>query len=182
MRRVLKSLILIAACAVVWAPAQARAEGYLSPWGGVNFGSDINNGRAAVGVNAGFMGAGVLGAEVAFGYSPHFFGAVSDFGNNTVVDLMGNLVLGIPIGGTSGLGLRPYVSAGAGIIRTQIDHGNTVDFHPIGGNSDFGLNGGAGVTGYVSNHFGLRGDIRYFKDNSSPSFHYWRLSAGIVLR
>src|SRR5579862_5669584 len=56
MRRAIKSLLLVAAIAVVWAPVQARADGYLSPWGGVNFGggSSVDNGRAAMGVNAGF--------------------------------------------------------------------------------------------------------------------------------
>jgi Outer membrane protein beta-barrel domain len=182
MRRALKSLILTAAVAVVWAPVSAHADGYVSPWGGVNFGSDIGNGRAAVGVNAGFMGAGILGAEAAFGYSPHFFGSTSDFGSNTVIDLMGNLVLGIPIGGTHGAGVRPYVSGGAGLIRTQIDHSKGIDFHPLGSNNDFGWDAGVGITGYMSSHFGLRGDMRYFKDQDSPSFHYWRLSGGIVIR
>jgi hypothetical protein len=183
MRRAIKGLILTAAVALVCAPAQARADGYVSPWGGVNFGSDIDNGRAAVGANAGFMGAGVLGAEVAFGYSPSFFGSQNDFGHNTVIDLMGNLVLGIPIGGTHGAGLRPYVSGGAGLIRTQID-GNTANqiLHPSSKDNDFGWDAGAGVTGYMAQHFGLRGDIRYFKDNDNTSLHYWRLSAGLVIR
>ena len=182
MRRAIRNLTLLAAVALVWAPLPAHAEGYVSPWGGVNFGSDVGNGRAAVGANAGFMGAGIFGAEAAFGYSPHFFGSTSDFGDNTVIDLMGNLVLGIPIGGTHGASVRPYVSAGLGLVRTQIDHNNGIDFHPVGSNNDFGWDAGAGITGYTGKHFGLRGDVRYFKDNDSPDFHYWRFSAGIVLR
>lgn len=182
MRRVLKSVLFLAAVALVWAPVQARADGYVSPWGGVNFGSDINNGRAAVGVNAGYMGAGILGGEIAFGYSPRFFGSKSDFGNNSVIDLMANIVLGAPIGGTHGAGLRPYVSGGVGLIRTQVDHGNGIDLSPIGSNNDFGWNAGVGVTGYMAQHFGLRGDVRYFKDTDTFDFHYWRVSAGIVLR
>ena len=182
MRRAVKALILIAAVALVGAPTDARADGYFSPWGGINFGSNIDNGRAAVGANAGFMGAGVLGAELAFGYSPSFFGTTNDFGHNTVVDLMGNVVLGIPVGGTHGAGLRPYVSGGVGLIRTQIDHSNGIDLRPIGSNNDFGWDAGAGITGYMAQHFGLRGDIRYFKDTNTTDLHYWRLSAGIVLR
>jgi hypothetical protein len=182
MRRAIKALILTAAVALVCAPTAARADGYFSPWGGINFGSNIDNGRAAVGANAGFMGAGVMGAELAFGYSPRFFGSKSDFGNNSVIDLMGNLVVGIPIGGTHGAGLRPYASGGVGLIRTQIDHANGIDLSPIGSDNDFGFDLGAGVTGYMAQHFGLRGDVRYFKDTSNTSFHYWRISAGIVLR
>jgi hypothetical protein len=181
MRGAVKHFLLMGMIAMVWAPVQARADGYVSPWAGVNFGSAIDNGRTAVGANAGFMGSGILGAEVAFGYSPSFFGTVDDFGHNTVIDLMGNLVVGIPIGGTHGPGLRPYVSGGAGLIRTQID-GNTLTLHPASSNNDFGWDAGAGVTGYLAAHFGLRGDIRYFKDNDVSDFHYWRLSGGIVLR
>lgn len=181
MRRAFKSLMLIAAMAIVWAPVQARADGYVSPWGGVNFGSNIDNGRSAVGVNAGFMGGGIFGFEAAFGYSPSFFGTVNDFGHNTVIDLIGNVVIGIPIGGTRGAGLRPYVSGGAGLIRSQID-GNTLLGHVSSSNNDLGWDVGAGITGYVSRHFGLRGDVRYFNDTNSTDFHYYRLSVGIVLR
>src|SRR5207237_9734105 len=96
MRGALKALILTATVALVAAPIQARAEGYVTPWVGANWGGDINNGRAAFGVNAGGMGAGIIGGEVAFGYSPSFFGTTNDFGNNTVLDLMGNIIVGVP--------------------------------------------------------------------------------------
>jgi hypothetical protein len=181
----MKCVLLAAAVALVCAPVQARAEGYISPWGGMNFlaSQDVDHGRGAVGINGGFMGHGILGAEVAFGYSPNFFGTSSEFGSNTVIDLMGNLVLGIPIGGTHGGGLRPYVSGGGGLIRTQIDQNNTISLHPLGVNNDFGWDAGGGVTGFVSNHFGLRGDIRFLADDDGPAhFHYWRWSAGIVIR
>ena len=45
------------------------------------------------------MGGGIFGAEFNFGYSPSFFGTNNDFGNNSVIDVMGNLIIGIPIGG-----------------------------------------------------------------------------------
>jgi opacity protein-like surface antigen len=165
----------------VWAPVQARADGYLSPWAGVNFGSNVDNGRTALGMNAGFMGGGVVGLEAAFGYSPSFFGTENDFGHNTVIDLMGNVVIGIPIGGTRGAGLRPYISGGAGLVRTQID-GNTLFNHVSSRNNDLGWDLGAGLTGYITQHFGLRADIRYFDDTQISDFHYYRLSGGIVLR
>ena len=65
-----------------------------------SLGSDIDRGRAGFGVTAGAMGGGIFGAEVDFGYSPSFFGTNNDFGNNTVIDVMGNIIIGIPIGGT----------------------------------------------------------------------------------
>src|SRR5262249_34857458 len=38
MRRAIKALVLTAAVVGVCAPTQARADGYVSPWAGVNFG------------------------------------------------------------------------------------------------------------------------------------------------
>ncbi len=35
--------------------------------------------------------------------------------------VMGNLLLGIPIGGQSGFGVRPYGVVGVGLIRTKFD-------------------------------------------------------------
>ena len=73
MRRVFKALLLTAAVACVGAPAQARAEGFVSPWAGVNFsGSEGFEGKQAYGVNAGFMGAGIIGLEASFGWAPNF--------------------------------------------------------------------------------------------------------------
>jgi len=74
MRCVLKALIVATAVAVISAPVMARAEGYVSPWVSANTGSSFDNGRAGFGVNAGGMGAGVIGGELDFGWSPSFFG------------------------------------------------------------------------------------------------------------
>src|SRR5919199_4641086 len=123
MRRALKAAVLAATVAVVSAPALAHAEGYISPWVSANAGSSFDNGRAGFGVNAGGMGAGIVGGEVDFGWSPSFFGTQNDFGNNSVIDLMGNVIVGVPVGGTHGAGIRPFVTAGAGLIRTQVDRG-----------------------------------------------------------
>jgi opacity protein-like surface antigen len=196
MRRVIKASIFVAAIMTVLAPIQARAEGYVAPWLGMNWGtgSNIDHGRRALGVDLGAMGAGVIGGEVGFGYSPSFFGTVNDFGHNTVIDVMGNLIIGVPVGGTRGAGIRPFVTAGVGLVRTQID-GGTFAGASSEKNNMLGWNAGAGVMGYFNQHVGVRGDIRYlrgFKDlatgttdinlNGNNQLHYWRLQAGVVLR
>jgi hypothetical protein len=107
MRRLSKALILTGVIACIAAPMPAHAEGYVSPWAGISFGSSADNSQGTFGVDAGGMGAGIIGGEVDFGYSPSFFGTKSDFGNNTVLDLMGNVIIGVPIGGTRGAGVRP---------------------------------------------------------------------------
>jgi opacity protein-like surface antigen len=187
MKRVAK-LCVLAAVLAVGLPAQARAEGYVSPWAGVQFGNDAADGRAGFGVNAGGMGAGIIGGEVGFGYSPSFFGTSNDFGNNTVIDLMANVIVGVPIGGTRGAGFRPYVTGGLGLIRTQIDGGSV--FNVQTSSNQFGYNLGGGAMGYFSDHVGVRGDIRYLRTLNGDvvngldlgGFHFWRLSAGVVIR
>jgi Outer membrane protein beta-barrel domain len=188
MRGVLKFVLAATTAAIIWAPVEARADGYVSPWVAAQFGSNIDSGRTAVGVDAGGMGAGILGGEVDFGYSPSFFGTQNDFGHNTVITLMGNLIIGIPVETASGAGIRPYLTGGLGLIRMQID-GGTV-FNVTESNNAFGWDAGAGVMGFFGSHVGLRGDARYFRVFNGPVVHnlnlgglnFWRVSAGLVFR
>src|SRR6185436_18542196 len=192
MKGVIKSLILCGAVAMVLAPIQARADGFVTPWVGSAFGSNIQNGQTTFGVSAGGMGAGIVGGEVDFGWSPSFFGTKSDFGNNTVMDLMGNLIIGVPIGGTHGAGVRPYVVGGVGLIRTQIDGGTIAKVSSS--DNMFGWDAGGGVMGFFSDHVGLRGGVRYIRgthdlttkvssiDLNGNKLHYWRASIGVVFR
>jgi hypothetical protein len=190
----MKTLILTGAMALVLAPIQARADGFVTPWVGSAFGSNINNGRTAIGVDAGGMGAGVIGGELDFGYSPSFFGTKSDFGNNTVINLMANVIVGAPVGGQRGAGIRPYLVGGVGLLRTQIDGGTLAKVSSS--DNMFGWDAGGGVMGYFNNHVGLRGDLRYLRGthdlNDSTGFnsvdfngnkiHFWRASVGVVFR
>jgi hypothetical protein len=189
MRGVIKRLIITATIAVICAPTYARAEGYVNPWAGVQFGSEVQNGRGGFGVNAGGMGAGVVGGELSFGLSPSFFGTKTDFGNNTVLDLMGNVVVAVPIGSTHYTpGARPYFTIGAGLIRTQIDGGNL--FNVAATDNHFGYNIGGGAMGFFNEHVGVRGDLRYLRTLNGDvvngldlgGFHFWRLAAGVVIR
>lgn len=188
MRPILRFLITSAAVAVIALPQVARAEGFVSPWGGVQFGSSASNGRGSFGVNAGAMSGGIFGGELEFGYSPSFFGTQNDFGSNTLIDLMGNLIIGIPIGGTHGAGFRPYVAGGLGLIRTQID-GGTV-FQVSSSRNQLGVDLGVGAMGFFNDHIGARGDVRYFRNVSGDtinnldlgSLHFWRASVGLVIR
>jgi hypothetical protein len=120
MRPAFTLIVASAAAAAICAPAPARADGFVSPWAAVQFGGridnvreDVDRGRGAFGVTAGAMGAGIIGGEVDFGYSPSFFGTSNDFGNNTVIDVMFNIIIGVPIGGTSGGGVRPASTSAA---------------------------------------------------------------------
>jgi Outer membrane protein beta-barrel domain len=195
LRPVILALVIGTALAI---PTQARADWLFTPYIGANLGRggdtlgfDTDNTTVNFGGSLGFMGAGILGFEVDFGYSPHFFETddVSTLDGN-VTSLMGNLIIGIPIGGQTGGGVRPYVSGGAGLMRSRLD--DVDDFFDLNDDS-FGVNAGGGVMVFFTDTVGLRGDLRWFRslagdvdegdvDLSLASFHFWRASAGVTFR
>ena len=191
MQRAIAIRVLLAMVFGIWAPVAASADALFSPWAGVIRGNEPAEGRHAFGWTAGGMRAGVIGGEVDFGFSPNFFDEPVD---NSALTVMGNLIIGIPVGGTTGGGLRPYVTGGAGLIRTQIDTPTGRD----NASNTVGFNLGGGVMGFFSDHFGVRGDLRYFRnltkgtnpDDLGPvdfgfdlgSLDFWRASIGIVIR
>ncbi|HJZ70241.1 MAG TPA: outer membrane beta-barrel protein [Vicinamibacterales bacterium] len=194
MKHIIKSLVLSAAAAVVLAPMPARADGFFIPWVGSGFGNNIQDGRGTFGVSGGAMGAGgVVGGEVDFGWNPSFFGPSGQFGNNSVIDVIGNVIVGVPIGGTRGGGIRPYLVGGGGLIRTQFDQ-TTSPFNPVTSRNMFGWDAGGGVMGFFSDHVGLRGDLRYLRathdinsginsiDLKNNRLDFWRASIGVVFR
>ena len=71
------------------------------------------------------MGAGAIGFEVDFGYTPNFFETTSDDGfdfasDSNVTTFMGNLIVGAPIGGQHGFGIRPFAVGGVGLLRGSV--------------------------------------------------------------
>ena len=181
-------------------PAQARADWIFTPYVGANFSRggdifDLDSGNTSVsfGGSLGWMGAGILGLEMDFGYAPDFFETddVTSLDGN-VTSFMGNVIIGIPIGGQTGGGVRPYVSGGAGLLRSRLD--DVEDFFDLNENS-FGVNAGAGLMVFFTDNVGLRGDVRYFRslsddDNDDDNdldlnlgaFHFWRATAGVAFR
>jgi len=192
MKRGIRVLVVAVALAVVWSPLPAHADGFVSPWVGSNFSNEPGDGRGAFGLTAGGMGGGIIGGEVDFGYSPSFWGNKEVFGSNNMLNFMGNVIVGIPVGGQSGPGIRPYVTGGLGIIRTDIDGLFDTDGFS---DTDLAFDLGGGVMGFFNDHVGVRGDLRYmrtlnsdfsdtglFPDFEPGNFDFWRLSFGVVLR
>ena len=104
----------------------------------------------------------VVGFEVDFGWSPNFFEDTAgdrnfEFGDSNVTTFMGNLLISAP----PGTGLRPYVSAGLGLIRAQHSSRHGL-FNDLSTN-DLGVNIGGGINGQFSDNVGIRGDLRYFR-------------------
>jgi outer membrane protein with beta-barrel domain len=180
--------VAVAFVSILFIPPPARAETLVVPWLGANSGSRVGSGAIDVGASAGTTVAGVIGFEVDFGYSPNFFGSIT---NNYVLTTIGNVVVAIPFDRTNSAGIRPYLTGGFGLVRARIDA-------PFAGysvaNNDFATDVGGGVMGFFGNHIGVRADLRYIRsleDDASTSpftqidlgrLHYWRTSFGLVLR
>jgi opacity protein-like surface antigen len=140
--------------------AQARADVVLTPYVGSLFGGDLSGNRAAFGANAAFMGGGIFGAELGFNYAPEFVKASVNNDDIASMSLMGNLIVGIPVGSSDQPGhLRPYLTGGAGLFR--ITSQESQFFDRVSAN-DFALNFGGGVMAFFNEHVGVRGDVRYF--------------------
>ncbi len=197
---------VIAVMALAATPSRASADWLFTPYFGGVFGGRANFGnftnfddelekRATFGASLGWMGAGVIGAEFDFGFSPNFFentvgSGDFEFGDSNVTTLMGNLILGVPIGGQHGLGIRPYASGGVGLIRSRVDGGSFFDDLDT---NDFGFNVGAGIHGFFTDSIGIRGDVRYFRslednepddefDLAIADFNFWRATVGLTFR
>lgn len=203
----------VAALSMTAVSGTAWADWIVTPFVGWNFGgsadvsgcvadqcgvstSDKFEHKIDYGVSLATMGAGIAGFEFDVGYSPNFF-ATDTASNNAfrftntsnVVTVMGNLILGAPIGG-HGASIRPYAVGGVGLIRTNVQ-----DFEQtfsVNTKNDFGFDLGAGVMGFFSDAVGLRGDIRYLRaftgSNSNvtglglSNFRFWRGSVGVAFK
>jgi opacity protein-like surface antigen len=196
----LKKCAVIAALALALSPATARADWLFTPNIGAGFG--MNSGDAAgggehltYGVSLGWMGAGIIGWEADLAYTPEFFELDDDDldafdGDSNVTSIMGNVLVGIPIGGQTGGGVRPYLAGGAGLLQSRVEDPDAV--FEID-NNDFGINLGGGVMGFMTDNVGFRGDLRYFRafgedtsndqvDLDLSDFDFWRGTVGVTFR
>jgi opacity protein-like surface antigen len=187
---------LLVVALLLFAPGAARADWLLTPYGGMTFGKDAKNlEHFSWGASVGWMGAGIVGVEADFNHTPNFFepkdstNSTELFGSNNVTTAMVNLIIGAPIGGQSGPGVRPYVSGGVGLLKANVP--GVTDFLKVNSN-DFGFNLGFGAHVFASDHVGFRGDIRYVRDLqnsqddirtfSAGKFDFWRWTAGVTFR
>jgi opacity protein-like surface antigen len=192
----MKKSLLVMAAVLLLMPGAARADWLFTPFAGMTFKGDATNlEHLNYGASVGWMGAGVIGWEADFGYAPRFFEPKDSsnsndlVGSNNVTTLMANVIAGVPVGGTHGVGLRPYVTGGIGLLKQNVPAAD--DLLKVSSN-DLGMNVGFGVTAFANDHFGVRGDVRYLrslqKDDSTltnfavGNFDFWRWSVGITLR
>jgi hypothetical protein len=186
MRRFLFPLFVVTVLALGEAPA--RADGFITPYAGFNFGGDAasycahltncDDRRLNWGVAFGGTG-GIFGFEEDIAYSPDFFGKVPGQ-SSSVLTVMSNLMLIVPAGP-----VQPYALVGIGLIRPHFSASNlTTDKNAVG------YDVGGGLNLYFARHVGVRGDIRHihtFEDVALSVFsgdrlNFWRASGGVTFR
>ena len=132
----------------------------------------------------------VFGVEGEVTRVPGFFetdSAASALGSN-VTTLTGAVVVTLPRK-WAGYSLRPYLTAGGGLMRVGIDGQETLfDVYRTMNLVSFG----GGATGFLTDRVGLNWDLRYFRtvggeEGTGVSFgpeqvSYWRLSMGVAIR
>ena len=170
--------------------SQARAQGFISPMLGANFGgvsgcpqlNSCADKQTNLSVAFGKLGT-LFGAETEVAYSPKFFGEAAGLSSN-VLTVMGSVMLAPKAGP-----VHPYILAGIGLMKTQFEL-RTASLLTTN-DTAFGYNVGAGAFVFLADHFGLRGDVRYFHSFPdvtilgftlpSEKLNYSRVSGGIVV-
>ena len=183
-------LAIVLATVFLATVAPARAQGFIAPFAGYNFGGDAEcpeideceDKRLNGGVALGRLGA-VFGFEQEFAYTKDFFGDAPGL-DSSVLTIMSSMMIvpKIPI-------VRPYFVLGVGLIRTNVEL-SVSDLFLGGGNNNFGWNIGGGVM-IGSQHVAVRGDLRFihaFDDFellgiplSDTDLDFGRASVGLVL-
>jgi len=182
--------LALAALLFTLSAVPARADGFLSPFLGFNYGGDspncatltgCNDKRVNWGVGLGATG-GIFGFEEELAYAPNFFGTSGP--DNAVLTLMSNMLVVIPAGP-----VQPYGLIGVGLVRPHAQL-NAASLASSDQNT-LGWDIGGGVNIYLVHAFGIRGDllhIRTFQDItlggvfSNAPLDFWRASACVTFR
>ncbi len=196
----------LAAAALVATPQKASADWYLTPFIGGVFGGRANFGefnnfedefekRVNFGAAIGWMGAGVIGFEADFSWTPNYF-------ENT--DRRRKLRLRRQQR-HHGHGQSHHRRADWRPDRSRLPalrlRRRRVDSQQCDGSNffndlstdDFGFNVGGGFHAFFTDNIGIRGDVRYFRslqdnepddefDVALADFSFWRGSAGVTFR
>src|SRR4030095_10068867 len=189
MARMSVSTLLLTLLISISSAAPARAQGFVSPFIGYNFGGDsgcveitnCEDKNLNWGVGVGALGS-IFGGELEFAFIPDFFGE-SNTQSSSVFTLMGNFMLAPKFGP-----VQPYGTIGLGLIKThaELTLPNVLDAD----NNNFGWNTGGGLFITFNDHFGIRGDVRYFHafealdilglNLGDTKIDYGRLSGGVI--
>jgi opacity protein-like surface antigen len=188
MKRVIAFAIVVAALSM---PSAATAQTdshawFASPFLGATFSGDTTKSALVYGAAAGWMGSR-LGFEGEVADAPDFFEPTGFLTHRRVTTLMGNALYRLWTGG----GAQAYAAGGAGLVRPHLAEAGDLASLEV---NKFGFNVGGGIIGHLSEHTGVRGDVRYIRtagtsdSDANPfgldltRFEFWRASAGLVVK
>jgi hypothetical protein len=183
--------------------APATAEWHFKPFVGFVFAgsttlSDLDEAEEgardrhlAVGGSVVLIGE-VFGVEADLGWAPRFFerdAPAELVVRSDVTTLTGNVVVAMPRRMTQ-YTLRPYAVAGLGMAHASME--DLIDFDSFAETRAM-FDVGGGVTGFLSERFGLSWDVRYFRsfggedvafgpDPDAPQLAFWRANMSLTVR
>jgi hypothetical protein len=186
-------------------PSAASADLYFSPYIALKFGgettlidpNDVAGSSDAAekakkvtwGGSVMWLGSGVFGFEGDVALIPGYFqGDENLVQSSRVATLLGNVVVAAPLHLTRE-SLRPYASAGWGLMRATAELDPRASLSYSRNLSAFNV--GGGVIGMLSRRTGVRWDLRYLRGIGSADgdtltggarLTYWRASMGLVIR
>lgn len=161
-------------------PSTAQADIVLTPFAGINFGGDTPKKPLTFGGGVTFVGRSI-GLEVDASRTNNFF---SD-GTTDVTLVTATLVGGADLPGT---GVKPYFLSGVGLLRTNVALADVLNNTSY---NNFTIVLGGGLNVYITDHVGLRGDVRYYRRLERPSnvglpiasnFDFFRATVGLNIR
>jgi opacity protein-like surface antigen len=161
-----RTVVFIAFLLLLAAAAPSRAQGFVSPLIGYDFGgnsgcpqiSNCQDKRTNLGVALGTMGR-ILGFEEEFADARNFFGSVGAQ-KSSVITLMSNVMIVPAISR-----VHPYLLGGLGLMKTHVDFTRTDVLTTT--NNQLAWDIGGGVTVLFARRVGIRGDIRHFHSTKS---------------
>lgn len=185
-----RRILVLAAAVLALSSTPARADGFITPFIGFNFGGDstncasltnCNEKRTNWGVSVGSVGK-IFGFEADFAYAPNFYGVTSG-ADNAVLTFMSNLMLVIPAGP-----VQPYGLIGIGLVRP---HAQLTASSLASDQNTLGYDIGGGVNIFLVHAVGVRGDVRHVRTLqdvtlgglfTNAPLDFWRASAGVTFR
>ena len=182
---------------VLFAARDAAAQGFISPFVGTTLSSPTATGSSTKpGFGVAFGGLGkFIGGETEIAYYPEVIdNSTNALAKSRVISFSGDTLIGPTIGR-----VKPYVALGAGDLHLNVTKLASVLIpNPASLSNDyFSFNVGGGVMGFVTNHLGVRADLRYFRafgikvadlDNAGLAglaldhFNFWRASVGLAAK
>jgi opacity protein-like surface antigen len=197
-----RTALTVALVGLLLSPISVDADWVFTPNIARTFGADtFGRSHATYGAAISWIDEEAFGWEFDVNYAPDFFeGEHEQFtftGDSHVATVMTNAMVSLLPSDNGLRGFDPYVSAGIGLMqmRAVTPNGSEGLFESLV--HEFGWNAGVGAIGFVTDHVGIRGDVRYLRSfqNGIPSwtrgievdvapgnFDFWRAGIGATFR